>query len=85
MNREDSALEVAAKRLELALGLMEQRLARAVPVGDSDHLSQETARLTAELGRAQQREKELESAGAEASAALGRAIAEIQATLEREA
>ncbi len=79
MNREDSALESAAKRLELALGLMEQRLARAAPAGDG------VARLAAELEKAKVREKDLESAGLEASAALGRAIAQIQATLAQEA
>jgi hypothetical protein len=85
MNREDSALEGAAKRLENALGLLEHRLARTPPAGDSRLLDEERARLYSELTQARAREKELEAAGAEASAALGRAIAEIQATLAGEA
>ena len=41
-------------------------------------------RLAAELEKAKVRERELEEAGAEASAALGRAIAEIKAALSGE-
>jgi Domain of unknown function (DUF4164) len=85
MNREDSALEAAAKRLETALGMMEQRLAQTASVGDPKLVNDENARLAAELDRVRHRERELESAGAEASAALGRAITELRATLAREA
>ena len=42
------------------------------------------AQLAAELEKAKAREKELEQAGAEASAALGRAIAEIKSALANE-
>jgi hypothetical protein len=75
MSREtagESALELAAKRLDRALGLLEQRLAEP-PTRQGD--------LAAELERARARERELEAAGAEASAALGRAIDEIRAAL----
>jgi uncharacterized membrane protein YccC len=84
MNREsagESALDQAVKRLDRAVGQLEQRLARAAPGGDGELFDQDRARLAAELDQARAREKELEAAGAEASAALGRAIAEIQAAL----
>lgn len=82
MNGGDSALEQAAKRLERATAQLEQRLreklqaAAAASAFDDDR-----ARLAAELDAAKARERELEEAGAEASAALGRAIGEIRAAL----
>jgi hypothetical protein len=82
MNREDSALDQAVKRLDRAVGLLEQRMKQGAPSGGEGGLfDQDRARLAAELDQARAREKELEAAGAEASAALGRAIAEIQAAL----
>jgi hypothetical protein len=82
MNREDSALDQAVKRLDRAVGLLEQRMKQGAPSGGEGGLfDQDRARLAAELDQARAREKELEIAGAEASAALGRAIAEIQAAL----
>ena len=82
MNREDSALDQAVKRLDRAVGLLEQRMRQGAPSGGEGGLfDQDRARLAAELDQARAREKELEVAGAEASAALGRAIAEIQAAL----
>ena len=84
MNREsagESALDQAVRRLERAVGQLEQRLSRAAPGGDGELFDQDRARLATELDQARAREKELEAAGAEASAALGRAIAEIQAAL----
>jgi len=82
MNREDSALDQAVKRLDRAVGLLEQRMKQGAPSGGEGGLfDQDRARLAAELDQARAREKELEVAGAEASAALGRAIAEIQAAL----
>jgi hypothetical protein len=83
MNGGESALDAAAKRLERAVHLLEQRL------GDSRHggtaegglFDQDRAKLAAELDEARARERELEMAGAEASAALGRAILEIRAAL----
>ena len=80
MNREDSALEIAAKRLDLALGLIEQRMAQS---GSSNQSDEEVPRLRAELDQSRSREKALEAAGSEASKALGHAIAEIRATLAR--
>jgi hypothetical protein len=84
MNREtagEGALDQAVKRLDRAVALLEQRMARAAPAGEAGLFDQDRARLAAELDQARAREKELEAAGAEASAALGRAIAEIQAAL----
>jgi hypothetical protein len=77
----ESALEVAAKRLERAVLALEQRLSLGQAGGDLFERGQEPAGLAAELVRVRTREHELEVAGAEASAALGRAIQEIRAAL----
>lgn len=83
----ESALETAAKRLERAVLGLEQRLnhrvgeARAEAGGLFDL---DRNRLAAELDHARAREKELEAAGAEASEALARAMAEIRAALAPE-
>ena len=76
----ESPLDQAVKRLERAVSQLEQRLA-GVGGGDRGLFDQDSARLAVELEKAREREKELEEAGAEASAALGRAIAEIKAAL----
>jgi hypothetical protein len=88
MNREtagESALELAAKRLERALTALEQRLAqtRGAPAGGGlfDARTPEASGLEEQLEQAQARQRELEAAGAEASAALGRAIREIRTAL----
>ena len=83
MNREagDSALDQAIKRLDRAVAQLEQRLAKAAEGGDDSLFGADRARLASELDEARAREKALEAAGAEASAALGRAIAEIEAAL----
>lgn len=79
----ESALELAAKRLERAVAALEQRLAQRAGAerGDLFEAGAPTAELTAELERVRARERELETAGAEASAALGRAIKEIRTAL----
>lgn len=79
----ESPLDQASKRLDQALRLLEQKLARR---GDESGglFDDDRARLAAELDQSRAREKELEAAGAEASAALGRAIAEIQAALSQD-
>lgn len=81
----EGALELAAKRLERALSALEQRLSGRPPSGvqggDLFDRGAEPAGLAAELVRVRARERELEVAGAEASAALGRAIHEIRAAL----
>ena len=82
MNGAENALDLAAKRLERALAMLEQKLAAtAKQAADGGLFDQDRARLAAELDQARARERELEEAGAEASAALGRAITEIRAAL----
>lgn len=80
----ENALDLAAKRLDRALAVLEQRLSAQVSHVGAEVgglFDQDRANLAAELDQARAREKELEVAGAEASAALGRAIAEIKTAL----
>ena len=93
---EGNALELAARRLERAVGQLEQKIAAeraarpVAPVGaaasgdlglfDAEAESK-AARLALDLEAARAREKALEEAGEQASEALGRAIAEIRAAL----
>jgi hypothetical protein len=78
----ENALDLAVKRLDRALALLEQRLAAQGAGAETGGLfDQDRSKLAAELDQARAREKELEVAGAEASAALGRAIAEIKTAL----
>lgn len=81
----ESALELAARRLDQAVHVLEQRLAqRLKTAGEAvgGLFDADRAKLAAELDDARARERELEAAGAEASAALGRAILEIRAALD---
>ena len=91
-----TALDLAVRRLERAVGALEQRLAAkaaeavrapvvATPVEPGLFDDDERARLVADLEAAREREKALEEAGEQASAALGRAIAEIRSALGDEA
>lgn len=76
----ENTLDLAMKRLERALALLEQR--RGAPGGEGgDLFDQDRAKLAEALDQSKAREKALEEAGAEASAALGRAIAEIKSAL----
>jgi hypothetical protein len=80
----ENALELAAKRLERAIHVLEQRLTLKVARAGAEAgglFDQDRAKLASELDQARARERELEEAGAEASAALGRAILEIRAAL----
>jgi hypothetical protein len=80
----ESALDLAARRLEQAVNVLEQRLAQRLKAADAQAgglFDQDRARLAAELDEARARERELEAAGLEASEALGRAILEIRAAL----
>ncbi|HWF77418.1 MAG TPA: DUF4164 family protein [Caulobacteraceae bacterium] len=80
----EGAVELAARRLDRALALLEQRLAQKIAqasAGAGAAFDQDRAQLAAALDDAKAREKELEEAGQAASAALSRAIAEIRATL----
>lgn len=88
MNPGDSALDLAAKRLESALHVLEQRLSRRIRDADADAgglFDQDRAKLAEALDQARARERELEEAGAQASVALGRAIQEIRAALNGKA
>lgn len=78
----ESALEQAAKRLERALQRLEQKVAAPNGAGSGGGLfDQDAHKLAAELEKSQERERQLEEAGAAASDALGRAIDEIRAAL----
>jgi hypothetical protein len=82
---ESGAVQAAARRLETALAMLEQRLARRVDAAGAGAVAafdQDRAQLAADLDAARARERELRTAGEEASAALGQAIAEIRAALE---
>ena len=84
MSGSESALDLAAKRLERAVHVLEQRLAERLKAAGAEAgglFDQDRANLAAQLDDARARERELEAAGAEASAALGRAIIEIRAAL----
>ncbi|MFI4951094.1 MAG: DUF4164 family protein [Caulobacterales bacterium] len=81
----DSAMDLAVRRLEQAVNVLEQRLAQklkgAGAAGAGGLFEEDRAKLAAQLDEAHARERELEAAGLEASQALGRAILEIRAAL----
>jgi hypothetical protein len=80
----EGAVDIAARRLERALALLEQRIARRISDasdGAGAAIEHDRAQLAAALDEARARERELEEAGEAASAALSRAIAEIRVTL----
>ena len=88
MNPGESALDLAAKRLENALHVLEQRLSQRLKTASADAgglFDQDRAKLAEELDQSRARERELEEAGAQASAALGRDIQEIRAALNGQA
>ena len=83
----ESPLEAASQRLTRAMQTLEERLQNrpAEASGGTDAGSGEAeAALRAELDAAREREKALEQAAAEASAALGRAAEQIRVALEEE-
>ncbi len=80
----DSALDLAARRLERAVAMLESRMAEKVAQAGAEAgglFDQDRTRLAAELDASRARERALEEAGAQASEALGRAIDEIRAAL----
>ena len=88
MTPSESAIELAAKRLERAVATLEQRLNQRLKQAGAEAgglFDQDRAKLATELDQARARERELEEAGAQASAALGRAIQEIRAALNGQA
>ena len=85
--QESGTLDVAIHRLDRALGQMELRLDAMLTSAQSANaglFDQDRAKLAAELDAARSRERELEIAGALASQALGRAIADIKSALGEE-
>ena len=77
-------LAVAIKRLDRALALLDQRLAHRLAEAGAQVgglFDRERAQLAADLDEARARERELREAGAQASAALDSAIAELRDTL----
>ena len=79
----EGSLEAASQRLTRALETLEERLQnRGAPSGETGNGDAE--RLQGELDTARERERALEEAAAEASAALGRAAEQIRAALEEE-
>jgi hypothetical protein len=77
-------MEAAVARLDRAVAQLEVRLGAlaAEAAGSNGGLfDQDRAKLAAELDAARACERDLEAAGSQASAALGRAIAEIRAAL----
>ena len=84
MSGGESALDLAARRLEQATHVLEQRVALRLKAAGAEAgglFDADRANLAAQLDVSRAREKALEAAGAEASAALGRAILEIRAAL----
>ena len=84
-NGAEGAVELAARRLERAVSLLEQRIAQKLAeasAGAGGASDQDRARLATALDEAKARERELEDAGAAASEALARAISEIRGALE---
>ena len=80
-------LDVAVRRLERAVALLDQRLAHRLAEAGAQVgglFDQDRAKLAADLDSARARERALEEAGAQASAALSRAIAEIRGALGSE-
>ncbi len=82
------SLDAAARRLDSALARLEGRVtgrlvAGGAPLTGADR--GEAERLTVQLAAAHARGRELEAVAADASAALGRAAAEVRAALAAEA
>jgi hypothetical protein len=81
---ESVALDAAIHRLDRALSQLELRVTSLVSQADAANgelFDQDRANLAAELDAARDRERALAEAGAQASAVLGQAIAELRAAL----
>lgn len=80
--RSEDAIELAARRLERAVSMLEHKLGHLTGAAEAGGLfDADRAKLAADLDASRARERELAEAGQEASRALGRAIAEIRAAL----
>ena len=83
----EDPLSAAIRRLDKALSMLESKVtARALHQHsqDNDLFEDDRLRMAAELNAARARERALEEIAAEASAALGRAAAEVRAALTAE-
>jgi hypothetical protein len=81
---EGGPLDLAIHRLDRALAQLEVRATTLLSEAESHNgglFDLDRAKLAAELDAARSRERALQSAGAQASEALGRAIVEIRAAL----
>lgn len=77
-------LDAAVARLERAVTMLDQRLAKRLAEAGAqagDLFDQDRTKLATDLDAARARERELREAGAQASEALARAIAELRAQL----
>ena len=84
----EGSLEAATQRLTQALETLEVKLQGRGPDSGSvggNGADGDAEQLRSELNAARERERQLEEAAAEASAALGRAAEQIRAALEEEA
>lgn len=82
---ESATVETAARRLERAVALLEGQIKSLSDRADgaaAGLFDLDRSQLASDLDAARAREKALEAAGAEASAALGRAIDGIRSALE---
>jgi hypothetical protein len=80
----ESALDAAARRLDLALARLETRMGGLMSTAKAEVgglFDNDRSQLAAELDAARARERELKAAGQEAAEALDRAIAEIREAL----
>jgi hypothetical protein len=87
LQEEDDVLGAAIDRLDRAVAALEHRIAARASAYDAqedDLFESDRTRLAAELDAARARERALEEVAAEASAALGRAAAEVRAALSAE-
>ena len=85
---QSSRLDVAVRRVERAMMLLEQRMARKVAEAGAqagDLFDLDRAQLATDLDACRARVRELEEAGAEAAAALDAAMAEVRAALAERA
>jgi ElaB/YqjD/DUF883 family membrane-anchored ribosome-binding protein len=81
-------MEAAVQRLDRALTMLEQRLAKRLAEAGAqagDLFDQDRTKLASDLDAARARERELEEAAAQASEALARAASELRHQLESEA
>ncbi|HEY5289967.1 MAG TPA: DUF4164 family protein [Caulobacteraceae bacterium] len=80
-------LEAATQRLERAVTMLEQRLTKRLAEAGAeagDLFDQDRTKLASDLDVARARERQLEEAAVQASAALANAISELKTQLESE-